>query len=118
MEKNMKYTKQTIFKQEATSTRKEYGILNRSKKTVTTSIQTTSTTTRKAAHDNLNQKIAGALNERESDKDRDSGKDRDRDRDRKSEHSKVCAAASASKIDRQGDQEPSQVQERFNCLCE
>lgn len=117
MEENMKYTEQTIFKQEATSTRKEYGILNRSKRTVTTSIKsikTTSTTTRTAAHDNLNQKIAGTLKERESDNDRDS----DKDRDRKSEHSKVSVAAAASQIYRQGDQEPSQVQERFNCLCE
>lgn len=108
MEKNMKYTKQTIFKQEATSTRKEFGILNRSKTVVTTSIKTTSTTKRTAAHDNLNQKIAGALSDR----------DRDKDRDRKSGHSKGSAAASESKLDKQGDQEPSQVQERFNSLCE
>lgn len=112
MEKNMKYTEQTIFKQEATSTRKEYGILNRSKTIVTTSIKTTSTTTRTAAHDNLNQKIAGTRSD--SDKHRDS----DKDRDRKGEDSKESAGASESKLDRQGDQEPSQLQERFNCLCE
>lgn len=129
MEKNMKYTEQNNFEQEATSTRNKYSILKNSsyrpkaiEKTSTTTTTTTAskkktktrTRTKTTNHDNPHRKIAGSDkdSDRNGDPDRDSNRDRDRDRERDREHSKEFAASSATKPD------PSQLQDRLSCLCE